>query len=278
MRARAPFRADDLAEMDDQLLSRASAVVTMAAVHDGHRDPSSIGLRHDIDGAGALDVAVRFAEWEAHRGYAATFFVLHTAAYWDAPGFGAKLDRIVELGHEVGLHVNCLAESLRTGRDPDLILEDALGTLRGYGFQIRGVAGHGDPFCNRDRGPGEGTMANDEHFTNCARPQEGAPDRVITRGNISLKLRPRPLSDFGLEYEALILAHTLGFKPYRISDSGGRWLNPGWEETVERWQGERERFPNLAVQTPDVRQLHFLWHCGDWWGQSLPHVTAEAAA
>lgn len=270
MRGRAPFQAQDLAELDESLLARANAVVTMAAVHDGHKDPNAIGLRHDLDGPKALEVAVRCAEWEADRGYAATFYVLHTAAYWDAPGFVDALDRIVELGHEVGLHVNCLAEALRTGRDPDVILDESLNTLRGYGFEIRGVAGHGDPFCNRDRAPGEITFANDEMFTQCQRPQEGEPDRVITRGNISLQLCPRPLEDFGLEYEALKVAYDgEDVWPFRISDSGGRWLNPGWEETIERWQGERLSFGSMTQPTKQIRQLHFLWHCGDWWAEAF---------
>lgn len=269
MRQRAPFLHDDLTEMDDSLFSRASAVMAMADVHDGHRDPNSIGLRHDCDAGHSLATAVRMAEWEAERGYRATYYMLHTSPYWTFPEFADSLDRIAELGHEIGIHSDALAEALKTGRDPDFILDQAITRLRSLGHRVRGVAGHGNPLCNRDRAEGEITFANDEQFVECARPQEGEPDRLITRGNIALKLRPRPLADFGLEYEALILAHTEGKKAFRISDSGGRWLNPGWEETVVRWQYER------SIGAPRFSQLHFLWH-PDWWSQAF--VPSEVAA
>lgn len=272
MKERAPFLAADLAEIDARLLSRASAVVAMREVqHPESHDPSVIGLRHDCDAGHSLATAVKMARWEAERSYRSTFFILHTSPYWQAPGFREMLDEIAGYGHEIGIHADSLAEALRTGGDPDLILEEAIATLRGYGFEIRGVAGHGNPMCNRDRGPGEITFANDEQFIECARPGEGPPDRLITRGSISLKLRPRPLADFGLEYEALKAAYPL---PFRCSDSGGRWLRPGFEETVEEFDRSLAAAGVLPEKTQDPRQLHLLLH-PDWWGQAF---TAEALA
>ncbi len=275
MNQNAPFTAEDLAEMDDSLFCRASAVVAMEDVFDGHRDPNAIGLRHDIDGTNvqtreALQTAVKIAEWEADRGYRSTYYILHTAPYWLAPGFAQALDRIAELGHEIGIHTDALALAAVTGRDPDQILDEALSVLRDLGFRIRGVAGHGNPVCNRDAGPGEGSFANDEQFVECARPGEGEPDRTIIRGHVEMKLRPRPLADFGLEYEALNVAYdrAANIMPFRISDSGGKWLNPGWEETMEKWQYERATFGATKTPTRDVRQLHFLWH-PDWWSRAF---------
>ncbi len=274
----APFTAADLAEMDEAFFSRASQVVALEDVADGNRDPNSIGLRHDVDASSnntrhALDTAVKIAEWEANRGYRSTYYVLHTATYWMAPGFTAALDRIAELGHEIGIHTNAIAEALRTGRDPDYILEQALATLRTLGFEIRGCAGHGDPSCNRDAAPGESHFANDEQFLDCARPDSGPPDRTITRGNRSLTLNPRSLADFGLEYEALQVAYDTpnGVRPFRISDSGGRWNDPGWGAFVEKWQGDREAHGDLTAPAGDVQQLHFLWH-PDWWQHAFVEV------
>lgn len=275
MRSRAPFRADDLAELDTLLLERASEVIAMEDIFDGNQDPRAIGLRHDVDAGHALATAVHIAEWEAERGYRSTYYILHTSPYWEARGFAESLDLIAGYGHEIGIHTNALAESLRTGEDPDLILDRSIATLRKLGHRVRGVAGHGDPFCNRDRAPGEITFANDEQFVECARPQEGEPDRTIARGNISLTLKPRPVADFGLEYEALKVAYKDGAMPFRISDSGGRWLNPGWEETVEKWQREREQFPNVRRADKIVRQLHFLLH-PDWWGHCFSREQAAA--
>lgn len=273
MRQRAPFMADDLEEMDELFFSRATAVVAMQEVYAGNRSPTAIGLRHDCDAGHSLATAVKMAKWEADRGYRATYYVLHTSPYWSAPGFRESLDRIACLGHEIGLHVDCLAEALVTGADPDSILEDALATLRGYGFSVRGVAGHGNPICNRDRGEGEGTMANDEQFRECARPQEGLPDRKIRRGAIELRLRPRPLADFGLDYEALVLGLP---HPFRLSDSGGKWLNPGFEESAEKFEKLSQSNMHLALADPQTfRQLHFLWH-PDWWSEAFVREAVAA--
>jgi hypothetical protein len=260
VRDNAPFHADDLDELDERLLCRASAVIALQEIHAGNRAPGSIGLRHDVDAGHALATAVKIAGWEADRGYRSTYFVLHTSPYWMAPGFRESLERIAVLGHEIGIHTNALAESLRTGRDPDLILEEAIEQLRGLGFTVRGVAGHGDPFCNRDRAEGEPSFANDEQFVECARPQEGEPDRLLWRGQMRRQLAPRPLADFGLDYEALVLGLP---SPFRASDSGGRWLRPGWEETVQQFAVETER------------QLHFLWH-PDWWGRAFAREAVAA--
>jgi len=272
VRDNAPFREDDLAELDEHFLSKASAVIAMQEVAAGNTGHTTIGLRHDCDAGHSLATAVKTARWEADRGYRSTYYVLHTSPYWQYPTFPRMLEEIACLGHEIGIHADALAESLKTGRDPHLILDEALATLRGWGFSVRGVAGHGNPVCNRDAGPGEITFANDEQFVECARPQEGPPDRVITRGSISLKLAPRPLADFGLDYEALVLGLP---HPFRFSDSGGRWLRPGWDETVEKfWR--TVAVPAEAVVDPrETRQLHLLVH-PDWWMQAFSGVAAAA--
>jgi hypothetical protein len=262
MRESHPFRADDLSELDERLLSRARAVVSIREVFAGNKHPDVIGLRHDCDSYESLATAMSMAEWEAERGYRSTYYILHTSPYWERPLFRERLEAIALCGHEIGIHTNALAEALRTGRNPDEILEEALATLRGYGFTVRGAAGHGDPFCNRDRGEGEITFANDEQFLECPRPQEGSPRRNITRGNITLRLSPRPLAHFGLDYEALFLGLP---NPFRMSDSGGRWLFP-FSETVEAFQAEQS--------ADDPRQLHLLIH-PDWWAQAF---TREAVA
>lgn len=272
MRQNAPFRADDLAELDEQFLSKASAVIAMQEVHAGNTSHTTIGLRHDCDAGHSLATAVKTARWEAERGYRSTYYVLHTSPYWCYPEFPRMLDEIAACGHEIGIHADALAEALKTGGDPDAILNEALATLRGYGFAVRGVAGHGNPLCNRDRGEGEITFANDEQFEECARPQEGPPDRLITRGRIQLRLRPRPLADFGLDYEALVLGLPA---PFRFSDSGGKWLRPGWDETVEKF-GRTVAVPASAqVDLREVRQLHMLWH-PDWWAQAFVREAVAA--
>lgn len=273
MRDLAPFRADDLGELDERFLARAAKVVAMEDVVAGERAPNVIGLRHDCDAGHSLATAVKIAGWEAERGYRSTYYMLHTSPYWNYTWFPQALDEIAGHGHEIGIHTDALAEALKTGRDPGLILDEALATLRGFGFPVRGVAGHGNPMCNRDRAPGEITFANDEQFAECRREKEGPADRVITRGGIRLQLAPRPLADFGLEYEALWSAYPF---PWRISDSGGKWLNPGFDETAELF-GEQLDVTELPAATESPRQLHFLWH-PDWWGSCWAETRRAIAA
>jgi hypothetical protein len=74
-----------------------------------------------------------------------------------------------------------------------------------------------------------------------------------------LTLRPRPLRDFGLTYEALKVGMP---NPFRCSDSGGKWLRPGFAETADA-------FPD------PTRQLHLLVH-PDWWREAFERQAVAA--
>lgn len=260
MRANAPFFWDDLDELDARFLAPAARVVAIEDVVAGDRAPNVLGLRHDCDCGASLSTAVKMARWEEEHGYRSSYYILHTSSYWGAPWFEEMLYEISICGHEIGIHTNALAESMRTGEDPDVILERALETLRGFGYEVRGAAGHGDPFCNRDRQPGEGTFANDEQFVECRREDQGDADRLLRRGNITRRLAPRPLADFGLHYEALWCG--LPF-PFRFSDSGGRWTCDGLEATYERFTRQLH-VTDPPTHPDDPKQLHLLIH-PDWW-------------
>jgi len=264
VRALKPFQASDLEELDCELYAKAARVVAMEDVHDGDRAPNVIGLRHDCDAGHSLSTAVKMARWEYEHGYRSTYYILHTSPYWDYPEFAEMLELIAGHDHEIGIHVDAIGAALVTGQDPDLILERAIQRLRDLGHQIRGAAGHGNGICLRDKRANESPFANDEQFRECRRPQFGADDRLIVRGSHSLRLRPRPLADFGLEYEALWSAHPWS---WRCADSGGRWIDPGFEETVERFAGQTD-ITRLPTATEDPRQLHLLVH-PDWWAEAF---------
>lgn len=244
MNSHAPFQPADLAALDE-LLEQALAVVAMRAVADGNRHPQIIGLRHDVDGnPGSLPAAVDFSRWEAARGYRATYFVLHTAPYWnDKTLLRKSLEMIAESGHEIGIHNNALAASLLTGLDPRAILAEAISELRGYGFDVRGTVAHGDHLCRDDHG--NVTFVNDELFAECARPALGAPTRKI---GAEAAIQPTQLDAFGLDYDA----NWLDRAAY-LSDSGGQWSQP---------------FGNVSAGFPFDGQLHMLIH-PDWWPQAF---------
>jgi hypothetical protein len=249
VRAKAPFQPEDLAELDTRLLEQAVAVVPMGHLNGGQRWPHVIGLRHDVDNV--IEPAVAFAAWEADRGYRSTYYILHTAPYWQDKGLLVRsLELIAGCGHEIGIHNNAISAALTTKKDPRMILAEAVAELRGYGFDIRGTVAHGDPLCY---GPdGMVRFVNDEMFTECERPTIGRPERSVA----GVDIRPVPLSTFDLDYDA----NWLGRRVY-LSDSGGAWSDPGFDATADGF--------------PFDAQLQMLVH-PDWWPQAF--ATQELAA
>lgn len=240
MRACAPFQTDDLAALDG-FLSRAEAVVAMEDVFDGVADPLSVGLRHDVDNV--IGPAVRMAEWEAERGYRATYYILDgnglLGHYWhDKPLLRRSLERIVGCGHEIGYHCNAIARGLREQRDPVGLVEGSLAELRGYGFRVRGTVAHGDPLCHRHR------FVNDEVWVECRRADFGDAYRDVGGS----RLMPVSMRAFGLDYDANWLPRAA-----YLSDSGGQWSQP---------------FDGFADGFPYGGQAHLLVHA-DWWGQAF---------
>jgi len=236
MRAFSPFQADDLAELD-ALFESATAVVAMEDAAGGFTDDQMIVLRHDVDNQ--IVPAVAMAQWEAERGYRSTYFILHTAPYWQATEtLRAALDVIADCGHEIGFHINAIAEAIRTGLDPLVIATTAVAELRSYGHEIHGVVPHGDPLCYVHQ------FNNDEVFIESPRPKYGAPDRHVA----GVKLQPVHRRTLGFDYDPNWLPRAVG-----VSDSGGKWSQP---------------FEELAAGFPYDGQTHMLIH-PEWWREAL---------
>lgn len=215
----------------------------MNTVALGATHPTVIGLRHDIDNE--IESSVQMAQWEADRGYRATYYVLHTAPYWaEKESLAAALESIHECGHEIGFHLDAISEAIHTGRDPVDITLEALYELRELGYPVRGVVAHGAPECH------EHGFVNDEIFTESRRPEYGEPDRVIA-GTVTLQ--PRSRKRFRFTYDPNWLPRSV-----YLSDSGGRWSQP---------------FKDVADAFPAKGQLHMLIHCCWWHEAFLPSGT-----
>ena len=123
-------------------------------------------LRHDVDYS--PDAALRLAEREAERGVAATYFLLAGTRYYNllAPEHAHVARRLVQLGHEVGLHydVNSFSPWPRTewGR---LLRAQArmLGEIAGA--EVVSIAMH-QPALN-----GEDPFRGDRQFVNAYDPR-----------------------------------------------------------------------------------------------------------
>ena len=248
MNERAPFFASDLEELHERLYQQADRVVPMRDIWKGDIGPRVIGLRHDVDdNPGSLDTALRMAEWEFDHGYSSTYFLLHTAPYWNEDML-CRAPLFEELGHEVGIHVNAVAEALRSHRQPAHILRDALDELRSCGVRVEGCVAHGERECYDSRG--QVRFVNDEMFVESPRPSLGKPDRKIVGSDWVIDLRPVSRSEFGLGYDSNWLR-----RDQYLSDSGGRWSRV-FDEVVDGF---------------GRGQLHMLVH-PDWWARAFVEV------
>lgn len=185
------FTVDDLNTLERFLWGL--RVVPLIEAAEG--DDYDIALRHDVDHS--IEKAMRFATWEHNRGIRSTYFLLHTAPYWQDWRSLVRVAHMMELmGHEVGIHHDALGEVVREyGADADApdelacgILVEAIGRLRSEGLTIRGAAAHGS----------------------------GSAD------NVEFMRRVTP-ERFDLAYEAYLLKRETS--DY-ISDNRGRWRSP----------------------------------------------------
>jgi len=136
--------------------------LTFREFQSGHSPDRYFILRHDVDISPAA--ALRMAEWEAARGFRATYFVLLTSDWYNLldrrhVGFPRRL---VELGHEVGLHYDA---AIFQGERSLRLQADLLGLLSGE--PVHSIARHNpsaegaDPFLSAK----DFVNAYDEAFT-----------------------------------------------------------------------------------------------------------------
>ena len=193
-----------------------------------------VALRHDIDHD--LDAALEMACWEHRLGARATYFVLPGSAYWGDPDLVDKCLQIQDFGHEVGVHLNALADwyAARVD-DPGESLLLTLSRLRGAGLHIAGGSTHGDGLCYSGQFINywlfaelrpDDPLASESGLSAEGTPSNGARGGVAYPASHSLVRadgRELPLwsvsmADMGLDYEAMHLPCDRYY-----TDSGGEW-------------------------------------------------------
>ncbi len=219
-----------------------------------HLDPDGSGLcalRHDVDHD--LDVALEMGHREHEMGMRATYFILPTAPYWNDPQLIEKCLQLQDYGHEVGLHVNCMAEWAGGKTDnPEAMLRTQLARLRDGGVEILGISAHGDRRCYENQVSNywcfRELRPDDPFQTENGRTAEGPyeadgrtrlvypeSDEVIRADGERQALWSISMASLGLQYHAW---HTL-YDRY-FSDSGGGWTRTpdplAFQRGSERWQ------------------------------------------
>jgi hypothetical protein len=196
------FTYREYARVLDRLSSR-----EIVPLRDFARGRGNLGLRHDVDLR--LDSALVLGALEHERGIRATYFVLHTAPYWDRPDVVDRLRELQELGHEIGFHNDLVTAQRVHGQDPRRILSAALERLRAGGLDVVGAAAHGSPWCHRLG------FHNNYVFEGWDEPLPGFPSTDVPD-----KLDPR---EFGLEYEAYHVAADRHLSDSSFDSRRRRW-------------------------------------------------------
>lgn len=207
---------------------------TVRALHERPDVRDVVALRHDIDHD--LDLALEMAFWEYDRGCRASYYLLHTAEYWGDERLVEKCLQLQDFGHEVGLHVNVVAEWVRGEVDDvDTRLSELLWRLREGGVEVVGVSAHGDRLCYErgfinywmfgDVRPHEPTVAES------GRSAEGLP---VDEARFRIDYPPEGIlerDDGGVLplWTSSLEAHGLTYHAYHVpsdrylTDSGGAW-------------------------------------------------------
>ncbi len=127
--------------------------ISMEDFANGKRADKFLIIRHDIEFPPPS--ALEFAKIENKVGAKATYFVRVHADNYNPFGFKTynAIKKIIELGHDIGLHYEHLDFADITKEDPSTVIlkEKKLLELL-FDMQIRGIAPHKDftPIVNRD--------------------------------------------------------------------------------------------------------------------------------
>ncbi|MDB4470711.1 sulfotransferase [Deltaproteobacteria bacterium] len=245
--------------------------VTLRSYSESPDNTDLIALRHDIDYD--IDLALEMAYWEHREGFRSTYFLLHTADYWNDADFIDKALQLQDFGHEVALHNNLVSRwQNHPDKTPESELRDLLADLRKAGIDIVGTSAHGDALCYAkqfinywifsDLRPDnpviaeKGLNAEGIHSTGDRASISYPSDHTLHREDGELlPLWSVPFAEYGLAYDAAHLASDQYF-----SDSGGGWTrtpdplstdlsNGSYQVLIhpEHWRGPKQIFFFLST-------------------------------
>ena len=116
------------------------------------RDPSSrfMLLRHDVDMC--LDAALRMAELEADMGIRSTYFLLFSAPMYNllAARYCSYPRRILDLGHDVGLHYDVSVYEATKSAPIDVLTQELALLSHLAGREIRSISMHNPSISGTD--------------------------------------------------------------------------------------------------------------------------------
>ena len=126
------------------LISNRGSPVTFQDVALGHvKQTKYFCLRHDIDHYDNLENMIHFAVLEYKLGISSTIFIKMADYFQYSQKFVDKLKVFVDLGHNIGLHIDVIEHFRNQLHNVKQIIEIPLNFLRKHGIYIYGVSAHG---------------------------------------------------------------------------------------------------------------------------------------
>ncbi len=260
----------------------------VSALHSKKDAPNLVVLRHDVDHD--LDIGLEMAYWEAEYGYRATYFLLHSADYWNDSRFIDKCLQLQDFGHEVGLHLNMLTRWF-TGEIDDVAdaITSLVKPLKQQGVRITGVSAHGDRacykyqfsnyWCFRDLKPADPALRETGLSAEGISPEDPkhalqypASHQLQRADGATFPLWSIGLKECGLVYDAMHVP----FDDY-FTDSGGSWLRSPDPMTATLKSGRHQVLFHPVHWLGKARQYFFLStaRSGSTW---LARVLDEASS
>ena len=106
-------------------------------------------LRHDVDHS--IDTALLLSHFEKEKKISSTYFILHTAEYFHNEKTLDKIKKIIDNGHEVGLHINFLEEWFLKNYEIKKNLEKVINHFYKNKIKIYGISTHGSKYCYTEK-------------------------------------------------------------------------------------------------------------------------------
>lgn len=196
-----------------------------------------VALRHDVDWS--IENALAMASIEHQMGIRSSYYLLHPDGLVTRGNyFGRVADgrleidprvfdwaaRLVDLGHEVGLHNDLITLALATRRQPGEFLEQIVEAFARRGMLLAGSVAHGSPECRKLGYMNYQIFADLEHAPVAVDYRDTpelfdsfAQNQARLDGHAVDKFRLR-MADYGLRYEANFVAREI-----YLADSSARW-------------------------------------------------------
>lgn len=214
-------------------------------------DEPHVALRHDVDWS--IENALAMAAIEQQMGIRASYYLLHPDGDITPQNYFGRVEngelvidpkvfewasRLLDLGHEVGLHNDLISLALATRRQPREFLEQIVEAFAARGIELAGSVAHGSRTC-RELGYMNYQIFSELRDAGVAPDYRDSPDalehfgrEMVERDGHAIRKFELRMSDFGLRYEANFVLREI-----YLYDSSARW---------SVWHGDRvsrfERF------------------------------------